>query len=188
MLPNATAILSSLPSGLRAVVSRVDDGVVATLAVRTALHESGTLSLGGLDRQTKTNVWTLAADFAERVAVGDTLRVDGTPAIVVDAMLTAGGLVSRAGVVLCEDSVTVGDIDIPCQLGLLGEDIATSLGGFLPEDTQGFFVPALLVPEGVDIAEATPVMIAGVQMAVEKVSRDSRHGILCVTCKKRGAV
>ena len=186
-LPNATSILGTVPNGLRVVVARMDDGVVATLAVRTALHETGGLSLGGLERLAKINVWTLAADFIPRVSVGDTLTVDTVPAFVVEAMLTCGALVNRAAVVLCEDSVTVGDIEIACQLGLLGQDMAASLGGFLPDDTQGFFVPVKLIPDGVEIKETTPVTIAGEQFSVEKVSRDSRHGILCVTCKKRGA-
>ena len=187
MLSNATSILSRVPNGLRAAVTRVDDGVVATLAVRTALHESGSLSLGGLDRLAKVNVWTLAADFSPRIGIGDTLTVDTVPAFVVDAMLTCGALVNRASVVLCNDSVQVGDIVLPCQLGLLGESVDISLGGFLPDDTQGFYIPGIIIPDGVEISESTPVLISGEQFNVSKVSRDSRHGILCVTAKKSGA-
>jgi hypothetical protein len=185
-LPNATSILSNIPAGLRAVVSRVDDGEVATLAVRTALNESGSISLSGLDRMVRTNIWMLTVDFSGGVTVGDTLMVSNVPAIVFDAMTSCGGLITRAAVVLCEDTVSVGDVDLACHLGMLGQDADASLGGFLPEDTQGFFIPEAIIPAGVEIAATDPVVIAGEQLIVHHVSQDHRHGVLCVTCKRRG--
>lgn len=193
-LPNATSILSTLPGGLRATVSR--GSVVASLAVRTAINEAGQLSLGGLERMARNNIWTLVADFTPRVKVGDVLTVNGVPAFVVDAMTSCGNLVSRAQVVLCEDSVTTGELVIPCHLGLLGQDVEVSLGGFLPDDVQGFFVPESILPSTigddgeahlVEIAVSTQVLISGETFNVEKVARDSRHDVLCVTCRRRGA-
>ena len=183
-LPNATSLLRTLPNGMRAVVSR--DTTVASLAVRTAIHDTGSLSLGGLECDLKTVVWTLDEEFDPAIRIGDVLLVDSVPAFVVNAMTTCGNLVNRAQVVLCIDSVIVGDITIACHLGLLAQDVASSLGGFLPEDMQGFFVPLSVIPEGVEIETGVPVTISGEQLIVEKVARDSRHGILCVTARRRG--
>lgn len=184
-LPNATSILSTLPDGLRATVSR--GGVVASLAVRTAINEAGQMSLSGLDRFARVNVWTLVSDFDPRVSVGDTLTVDDVPAIVTDAMTTCAALVNRAQVVLCEDAVAIGDVSVACHLGMLGQDTLTDLGGFTPEDTQGFFVPESIIPDGVTLQPTQPVTIGSEQLIVERVSRDSRHGVLCVTARRKGA-
>ena len=180
-LPNATSILSTLPSGIRATVSR--GGVVATYAVRTAINESGSLSQGGLERFAKTNVWTVCADFSPRISVGDVLKVGGLDAFVVDAMTSCANLISKANVVLCEDVVTVGDLSFNCQLGMVSQEFEPGLTGFLPDDTQGFFVPESIIPEGVELDISTAVVIAGKNYTVAKVSRDARYGILCVTCK-----
>ncbi|MFA6063962.1 MAG: hypothetical protein WC736_15345 [Gallionella sp.] len=183
-LPNATALLRTLPTGMRATVSRGSE--VASLAVRTAIQDSGTLSLSGLECDLKTVVWTLDEDFDPAIRIGDVLTVDDVPAFVVNAMTTCGNLVNRAQVVLCTDSVTVNDVAVPCHLGMLSQDVAASLGGFLPDDLQGFFAPLSTIPEGVEITVSTPVEISGEAFVVEKISRDSRHGILCVTCHRRG--
>ena len=55
---------------MRAVVTR-DDGAVASLAVRTSIHDVGSLSLGGLECDVRTAVWTLVADFDPQIRVGD---------------------------------------------------------------------------------------------------------------------
>ena len=191
-LPNATSLLSTLPGGLRATVSR--GGVVATLAVRTAIRDSGTLSLGGLECDVRTAVWVLTAEFPQ-VRVGDAFTVDRKPAFTVNAMTTCGNLVSRAEVILCEDSVTVGETAVPCHLGMLAQDVEAGLGGFTPDDLQGFFVPVSAIPSvvgddgvaaPVTIAVSTQVVISGETMNVVKVARDSKHNILCVTCSRRG--
>lgn len=104
-LPNATSLLSNLPNGMRAVVSR--DSVVASYAIRTAVNDAGQFSPAGLDRDVKVNVWTLSADFNPKIKIGDVLVVDGTYAVVIDAMLTIGNLVNRANVLLFEDTITV---------------------------------------------------------------------------------
>jgi len=184
MTLNATSILSTLPNGLRVTVKRGNE--VASLAVRTAINESGQMSLGGIDRLARTNLWTLVADFPIRIQIGDVLTMGTTPAFVVNAMTSCGNLINRAQVILCEDTVTISGIDIACQIGMLEQDIAVDLGGFLPEDKQGFFVPVSLLPEGLEINQSTPVQIAGEQLIVEKIARDPRHDILCVTCRRRG--
>ena len=193
-LPNATSILTTLPNGMRAVVIR-DDGAVASLAVRTSIHDVGSLSLGGLECDVRTAVWTLVADFDPQIRVGDVLNVDTVPAFVVNAMTTIGNLVSRAQVVLCEDTMTVGGVDVPCHRGMLTQDIETGLGGFLPDDMQGLFVPESILPSEIgddgeshqiEIVVSTPITISGEQFNVEKVSRDAHHGLLCVTCRRRG--
>jgi len=186
MMPNATSILSTLPNGMRAAVTR-DDGAVASLAVRTSIHDAGQLSLGGIEGDVRTAVWTLVADFNPEIRVGDVLTVDTVPAIVANVMTTIGDLVSRAQVVLCEDTVTIDGIDLACSVGLLAQDVGSSLGGFLPEDMQGFFIPASLLPEGAEITQSTAVEIAGETLIVEKVSSSPNHAILCVTCRRRGA-
>lgn len=183
-LPNATSILTSLPTGIRAVVSRA--GVVASYAVRTAINESGQLSLSGLEKLAQTNAWTIVADFTPRVGVGDVLFVDAVPSFVVDALTSCGNLISRARVVLCEDIVTVGDREINCQLGLLSQDVDMGLGGSSPSDSQGFIVPVSVIPEGVEIVISAPILIYGERFLVEKVSRDAKHDVLCVSCKRRG--
>lgn len=185
MMPNATSILSTLPNGLRAEVSR-DDGAVASLAIRTALRDSGQLSLGGMDSDLRTAVWTLASDFKTPIRVGDVLMVDKVPAIVVDVLTTCGNLVCRSQVLLCEDTVTINDVDIACSIGLLDQSVDPGLGGFLPEDMQGLFIPESLLPEGVTITQSTVVTFHGEDLVVEKVSRSPDHSILCVTCKRRG--
>ena len=184
-LPNATSILTTLPGGIRAIVRR--DSVVETCAVRTAISESGSLSLSGLERLAKINIWTLCADFTPRVSVGDVLYVDGVPSFAVDVMTSCGNLISRANVVLCEDKVTIGDIEIPCQLGMVSQDMAMGIDGFSPDDAQGFFVPESIIPEGVEISTASPATISGKRLTVEKISRDAKYGILCVMCRRRGA-
>lgn len=185
MMPNATSILRTLPGGMRAVVTR-DDGAVASLAVRSAIQNAGTISLNGIESQVKTAVWTLVSDFKQPIRIGDVLTVDQVPGIVTASMTTCGNLVNRAQVLLCEDTVTISDTELACQLGSLGQDMDMGLGGFLPEDMQGFFMPESLLPEGVTITQSTSVVIAGETLLVEKVSRNTKHAVLCVTCRRRG--
>jgi hypothetical protein len=60
---------------------------------------------------------------------------------------------------------------------------------------QGLFIPESVLPKEVgddgeahriEIVISTPVLISGEQFNVVKVSRDARHGVLCVTCRRRG--
>ena len=67
------------------------------------------------------------------------------------------------------------------------QDADMDLGGTRPDDFQGFYVPESIIPDSVEIAISTPVLISGSQLLVEKISRDAKYGILCVTCRKRGA-
>lgn len=187
-------VAGELPTA-SAAVSR--GSVIASKALRMAINESGNISLGGIDCDVRTAIWVMAAEFSPRVRVGDVLIVDAIPAFVVSAMLSTANLIIRAQIVLCEDSVTVGDTTIPCHIGLLAQDVETSLGGFLPDDVQGFFVPESIIPEvigddgephQVEIVATTQVQVSGETFTVEKVSRDARHGVLCVTCRRRGDV
>lgn len=193
-LPNATAILTTLPGGLRAVVARSDDGVVASYAVRTAARETGTLSLTGLDPRALQNVWTLAADFVQPIRVGDVLSIASYPtgaavtAFVVDVLLTAGALVSRATCALCADTVTIDGKDCACMLAALSQDITTEFGGFLPDESQGFYLPLSACPDPeAGIATGTPIQISGEDFSVFKVSRSAKYNVLCVTATRKGA-
>jgi len=100
-LPNATSILSTLPGGLRVTVKR--GSVVASLAVRTSITETGQSSEGVVDRFARANIWTIMADFDPRIKVGDMLTVNGIQGIVVEATSSCGDLISRATVVLGND-------------------------------------------------------------------------------------
>ena len=193
-LPNPTSLLRCLPSGLRVTVARGD--VVGSLAVRTNDTDTGSISLGGIECDSRCWLHTLVADFNPRLRIGDVLTVDAAPAtgtvtwaFVLNVGPNTGNLIQRCQVVLLDDLVTIGESDpIPCHLGLLAQDVLDSLGGFRPDDTQGFFIPEVLLPDGYeDLPEATPVTIHDETFEVARVSRSARHEVLCVTCQRRGA-
>lgn len=175
-LPNATKMLSSLPNGLRAVVSRDDDGDVATLAIRTAINESGQLQIGGVVATSRANVWTLVADFSPAIAAGNVLLVDSVPAVVVDTMTTGGGLLNRAGVVLCRDTVTINGSSYSCNVGILSDGAGGSEYQFLPEYLRGLFIAG----ERTEIESGQPLVLNGAAFTVETVRIDPMHNVTCV--------
>ena len=176
--------LSSTPAASAAVVRGETS---ASIAFRGAISEEGQLSLSGLERYARTHVWTLYSEFSPRIGIGDVLMIDDTPSFVVDSRTTCGNFINRARVVLCEDTVTINDQEVKCQLGGMTQDADMDLGGTRPDDFQGFYIPESIIPESVEISISTPVLISGSQLLVEKISRDAKYGILCVTCRKRGA-
>lgn len=175
-LPNATKMLSSLPNGLRAVVSRDDDGDVATLAIRTAINESGQLLIGGVVATARANVWTLTADFDPDIAAGDVLLVDSVPAVVVDTMTTCGNLLNRAQVVLCDDTATINGTAYSCNVGMLQDGGGSGEDRFMPEYLRGLFVPGVH-PE---IEAGQSLVIKSARFTVETVRNDPVNNVTCV--------
>lgn len=183
-----SAVLDDVAGEIPTAVAVVSRGAVtASKALKMAIKEAGSFSSGGIDSEALQAVWTMGSAFTPRIKVGDVLIVDGVPSFVVNAMASCGGIVCRAQVVLCEDAVTIGDVSISCHIGILAQELEMGLGGMTPEDTQGFFIPEIIIPEGTEISISSPVTISDESFSVEKISRDARHGILCVTCRRRGS-
>lgn len=189
-LPSATTILSTLPGGIRATLSR-EGGDVATYAVRMATRGAGQLSLDGLNWQNVQNVWGLCSDFDPLFRVGDVFDVGTygstgtTKAFAIDTMVTCGNLVCRATVVLCGDVAKIDGNDYYCQVNGVRQEMEMMMGGARQDEEQGFYIPASTVSD-VEMVTGTPVVIQDIEYVIRTVSESAVRNVLCVRCARKG--